>query len=190
MTQTVSPVAAPAPRALPQGGRRITQAVIFSVIVALLALLAFGVQSAGRGQLQSGPAPDFTLNLFDGGSARLSELRGKVVVVNIWASWCVPCRDEAPFLERAWRAYRERGVVLLGVDYIDTEPAARAFIQEFGITYPNGPDLGSAIYRAYRARGVPETYFVDRAGRIARTQIGPLNEPLLVSILDELLASQ
>ena len=194
MTRTISkggvtpPLPVPLAVSAPHG--RLTQAAIYVTILAVLGVLAFGLLSASKTQLQSGPAPDFTLSLFDGGALRLSDLRGKIVVVNIWASWCVPCKDEAPFLERAWRAYRERGVVFVGADYVDTEPAARAFLTQFGVTYPNGPDIGSAIYRAYRGRGVPETYFVDRDGIIARVQIGPLTEPLLTTILNEMLTKQ
>ena len=111
-----------------------------------------------------------------------------MVVVNIWASWCDPCKDEAAVLESTWRAYQASGVVLLGVDYVDTEPPARAFMQQYHITYPNGPDLGSNIYRAFRARGVPETYIIDQSGTIARVFVGPVDETQLTSTIDGLLA--
>jgi len=135
-------------------------------------------------------APPFTLQLFDGGTLSLTGLRGRVVVVNFWASWCVPCRQEAPLLEQTWRAYRDKGVVLIGVDYIDTEPAARAFLKEFEITYPNGPDLGTKIAQAYRIRGVPETFFVGKDGRIAYVHIGPLGERILTQRIERLLAGE
>lgn len=157
------------------------------IMLGLVALFAAGLQLSAAGQLQAGRAPDFTLTTFNGTPYKLSSLRGKIVVLNIWASWCVPCKDEAPVLEAAWRAYKDKGVVILGADYVDTEPAALAFIKEFGITYPNGPDLGSNIYRLFRARGVPETYIIDQQVSIARTFIGPLNEPDLKNVLDDLL---
>jgi cytochrome c biogenesis protein CcmG/thiol:disulfide interchange protein DsbE len=116
-------------------------------------------------------------------------MRGQVVVVNVWASWCPPCRDEAPVLEQTWREYRDRGVVFIGVDYMDTEPAALAYLAEFDITYPNGPDLGSRIAQDYKVQGVPETFFIDPQGEIAEVFVGPLSEARLKSILERLLAA-
>jgi cytochrome c biogenesis protein CcmG/thiol:disulfide interchange protein DsbE len=156
--------------------------------LAVLTVLAYGIVAKAEKPLSEGPAPDFTLSLFDGGQITLSELRGQVVVINVWASWCPPCRDEAPVLERAWREYRERGVTFIGVDYMDTEPAALAYLAEFGITYPNGPDLGSRIAQDYKVKGVPETFFIDPQGEIAEMYAGPLSEARLESILERLLA--
>lgn len=172
-----------------KGGRRRTMVQLFAllVVLALLALLAYGIRKAGAGPLYSGPAPPFTLELFDGGQLSLADLRGQVVVMNIWASWCPTCREEAPVLEKVWRAYRDKGVMFVGVDYLDTELKAREYIAEFDITYPNGPDLGGRIYYAYRARGVPETFFIDKEGNIAHTHIGPLNEPTLTGLIEDLL---
>ena len=156
------------------------QLFVVAGVLAFVALFALSLQLNASGQLQ------FTH--FDGKSFRLSELRGKVVVVNIWASWCDPCKDEAAVLESTWRAYQASGVVLLGVDYVDTEPPARAFMQKYHITYPNGPDLGSNIYRAFRARGVPETYVIDQSGTIARVFVGPVDETQLTRTIEGLLA--
>ncbi len=169
------------------------------VIVALLGLLAVGLRRAGGGPELGQPAPDFSLELYDGGELTLSDLRGKVVVINFWASWCDPCRDEAPALERVWREYKDRGVVFIGVDYVDVESAARAYLAEFDITYPNGLDKGQRISRAYRIRGVPETFFVDKEGNIApivvngqlqTRKISPITEAELRSVLDRLLAEE
>lgn len=160
--------------------------VAVAVAMALLALLSYGVVSQGQGPLDKGPAPDFTLTTFDGQTISLSDYRGQVVVVNFWASWCPPCREEAPVLERVWRRYRDQGVVFIGVDYIDTEPEALAYIAEFDITYPNGPDLGSRAAADYHIQGVPETFFVTQAGHIAHVHIGPLNEGTLVSWIEQL----
>ena len=164
------------------------QLFVVAGVLAFVALFALSLQLNASGQLQAGNAPDFTFTHFDGKSFRLSELRGKVVVVNIWASWCEPCKDEAAVLESTWRAYQASGVVLLGVDYVDTEPPARAFMQQYHITYPNGPDLGSNIYRAFRARGVPETYVIDQSGTIARVFVGPVDETQLTRTIAGLLA--
>jgi cytochrome c biogenesis protein CcmG/thiol:disulfide interchange protein DsbE len=154
----------------------------------VLALLAYGVIAKRKEPLGEGPAPDFTLSLFGGEQITLSDLRGQVVVINVWASWCPPCRDEAPVLERSWRTYRDRGVTFIGVDYMDTEPAALAYIDEFDITYPNGPDLGSRISQDYNVQGVPETFFITPQGEIAEVFVGPLSEARLTSILERLLA--
>jgi cytochrome c biogenesis protein CcmG/thiol:disulfide interchange protein DsbE len=159
-----------------------------AIILALLGLMAWGLKEAATGPLESGMAPDFTLNTFEGETIRLSDLRGQVVVINIWASWCTTCREEAAYLESTWRKYRDRGVMFLGVDYVDTEPDALAYIAEFNITYPNGPDLGSRISQAYHMRGVPETYFVDKRGRLRGNYIGPLQPPQLDMKIEELLA--
>jgi cytochrome c biogenesis protein CcmG/thiol:disulfide interchange protein DsbE len=133
-------------------------------------------------------APDFTIQSFDGQSVTLSQLRGKVVVINFWASWCLPCREEAAYLEETWRKYKDKGVVFLGVDWVDTEANARAYIKEFDITYPNGPDIGTEAAQDYRIQGVPETFYVDRQGVLRGVHIGPLKAPELDNKIEELLA--
>lgn len=146
------------------------------------------VNTTGQlGRVRSGPAPDFTLQLFDGGTFRLSEQRGKVVVVNYWASWCPPCREEAPVLERAWRRYRDQGVVFVGLDIWDTETDARAFIRQFGITYPNGPDPKGEAAIDYGLTGIPETFFIRPDGTIARHWIGPLTDAQISTFIEEAL---
>lgn len=149
-----------------------------------------GVQLIASGVTQptSGPAPDFELTTFEGDTFRLSDFRGQVVVVNFWASWCGPCRDEAPVLQDLWERYREQGVVLVGVDYADVEANARAFIAEFGITYPNGPDTGTRISEHYRIQGVPETFVIDQAGNVVRLIIAPAQPGQLDTTIDRLLA--
>src|SRR5512139_3925698 len=127
----------------------------FSLVLALLGLMAWGLKKAQGGPLQSGMAPDFSLTGFDGRTVALSEMRGQVVIVNFWASWCQPCRQEAAYLENTWRKYKDQGVVFIGVDYVDTEKEALTYIQEFGITYLNGPDLKTRISQAYNIKGVP-----------------------------------
>jgi|SRR5581483_2174772 cytochrome c biogenesis protein CcmG/thiol:disulfide interchange protein DsbE len=168
------------------------------IVMALLVVLAIAVRERGAGPLASGTAPDFTLTTFEGQTYKLSELRGRPVVVNFWASWCIPCRDEAPGLQRAWETYKERGVLILGVDYVDTDVDAKKFIAEFQQTYPNGPDLGTKISQAYKISGVPETYFIgkdgkllpgiDDNGRVKGNWIGPLPEDVLNARIEEMLA--
>jgi cytochrome c biogenesis protein CcmG/thiol:disulfide interchange protein DsbE len=162
--------------------------LVYVGLAALFIFLALGLLQAYKGPVETGKAPDFTLTSFDGSTVTLSKLRGQVVVVNFWASWCVPCRDEAPYLERTWRKYRDRGVVFIGVDYVDTEKGALAFIKEFDITYLNGPDIGTRISDAYHIKGVPETYFVAKNGDLRGNVIGPLASPQLDSKIETLLA--
>ena len=162
--------------------------VVWAGLLSLLALLGLGLARASAGQVDSGTAPDFELTTFDGKAIRLSGLRGQVVVINFWASWCIPCRQEAPILEETWRTFRDRGVVFLGVDYLDTEREALAYIEEFDLTYPNGPDLGTRIAQAYRIQGVPETFFVDGGGMLRGVHIGPISEQALVGRIEALLA--
>jgi cytochrome c biogenesis protein CcmG/thiol:disulfide interchange protein DsbE len=142
--------------------------ILFVLVVAfgLLGLLGFAWVQRQAPPLEAGLAPQFKLTTFDGQTLRLADLKGKAVVVNFWASWCVPCRDEAPALEAVWQKYKDRGLLVLGVDYVDTEPEAKKFMQDFGITYPTGPDVGTVISSQYKITGVPETYFITREGKL------------------------
>jgi len=159
-------------------------------VIGLLTILAVGLLRSQQGSVNVGQKiPDFTLTTFDGQTIRSADLRGKVLVINFWASWCKPCEQEAADLEAAWRFYQERGgVIFLGVDYVDTEPEARAYLEKFSITYPNGPDLGTRISQAFRIRGVPETYVVDQQGILQFVQIGPFRSlSQIKSVIDPLL---
>ena len=167
--------------------KKIGLIIAFAVILALLGLLAWGLGKVQAGPRESGMAPDFTITGFDGRTVTLSELRGQVVIVNFWASWCPPCREEAAYLEETWRKYEGKGVVFIGVDWVDTEKEALAYIDEFDITYPNGPDLGTRISQAYRIKGVPETYIIDQNGQLVGTKIGPTTQAELQSLIDPLL---
>lgn len=160
----------------------------FAIVLALLGLLGWGLNKAQKGPVENGLAPDFTLQGFDGRTATLSELRGQVVVINFWASWCDPCREEAAYLEKTWRKYKDQGVIFLGVDYVDTEKAALAYIKEFDITYINGPDLKTRISDAYNIQGVPETFFIAKNGEVRGMHIGPIFAPDLDEKIEELLA--
>jgi cytochrome c biogenesis protein CcmG/thiol:disulfide interchange protein DsbE len=161
---------------------------LLGIAFVVVGFLGLAMVKRQEGQVSSGLAPDFTLVTFSGETVKLSELRGQVVIVNFWASWCVPCREEAPYLEQTWRKYQDRGVVFIGVDYVDVEGKALAFIKEFNVTYPNGPDIGLHISDAYHMRGVPETYFVARNGELRGVKIGPSKPPELEQKIEELLA--
>lgn len=160
---------------------------ILGAVGAVLGLLAYGFTTDPRAipsTLTGKPAPDFTLTLFDGQTVRLSDFKGKVVFLNFWASWCPPCRAEARLLEQSWQRVKDQGVVFLGVDIQDTEEAARRFVQEFGITYPNGRDPNNRIAIDFGVYGIPETFFIDKEGRITYKHIGGLDWETIAAKLD------
>jgi cytochrome c biogenesis protein CcmG, thiol:disulfide interchange protein DsbE len=169
-TTTMPPEAeAPGPRP-----RRWGVILVWGLVLGLLAILGLGLIRSQQGPVGVGATvPDFTLTTFSGESIDIQELRGQVVVINFWASWCKPCEQEAAELEQAYQLYKDQAVAFLGVDYVDTEREALAYLERFGITYPNGPDLGTRISQAFRIRGVPETYIVGPDGKLAAIKIGP-----------------
>jgi len=179
------------PKAAPRKINSWAALAAFLVLFGFLTVIYWALTSSHKGPLAVGePAPDFTLTTFDGKIYNTADWRGKVVVVNFWASWCPTCKDEAVDLENAWKHYREGGEVLfLGVDYVDTEPEALAYLEKYGITYPNGQDARTSISRKYRMRAVPETYIIDRQGRLAYIKIGPfLSLEEILAAIDEALA--
>lgn len=170
--------------------RRPSPAWIAVGTVALFVAVLFGFALRARPavSLQVGsPVPDLSLVAFDGSAMELRAQRGKVVVINLFASWCAPCRQEAADLEQTWREYRDRPVQFFGVAYKDTAAKAQAFLQEFGVSYPSGRDPGGRIARAYGVTGVPETFIVDRHGRLVRHILGPITKTELSRELDRLL---
>ena len=127
-----------------------------------LIVLGVAVSRSGPQAVSGSSAPSFELALLDGsGTLTDEDLQGGPVVVNFWASWCIPCREEAPMLERAWRAYRDDGVVFLGVNIRDAESDAMKFVKDFGITYPNVRDIDQSLTRDFGIKGLPETFFID-----------------------------
>jgi cytochrome c biogenesis protein CcmG/thiol:disulfide interchange protein DsbE len=163
--------------------------IIWCVVGLALLGLALALARSSAAQPRSGPAPDFTLTSYDGETIALSGLRGQVVVVNFWASWCDYCADEAPELQRAWQEYRDQGVVFVGVDCKDSDAEGRKFIERYGITYPNGPDLGNRISDTYMIAGMPETFIIDRQGEIVLFDMVPLSFEELSAEIERLLGS-
>lgn len=149
--------------------------VIIGVLLAFVAFLAIGLNRQNSSEWRAtGIAPDFEFTTFDGETIRLADLKGKGVVLNFWASWCGPCRDEAALLEAAWRREQNNNIVFLGLDYLDQEHSAKAYLAEFGVSYPNGPDLQSKAARRYGISGVPETFFIGPDGLIKSYLLLPL----------------
>lgn len=164
--------------------------VVVLILGGLIALLAYGFTRDARyirSPLIASRAPSFALTLFEGGVVRLEDFRGKVVLINFWASWCVPCRAEALALENAWKNHKDQGVVFIGINIQDKEEDARAFMKEFGITYLNGRDETGKIAVDYGVWGIPETFFIDPQGRITYKHAGEVKPPLIQVKLDEAL---
>lgn len=144
-----------------------------------LVLLLVGIalfRNEGDGVAMGETPQNFELTTFSGETIRTSDLRGKVVLINFWASWCTTCDEEALMLEEAWRFYQAEDtdeVVFLGVAYMDTETASLSFLSDYGVTYPNGPDLGGDISTIYQVNSVPETYILDQDGTLQYIKFGP-----------------
>jgi cytochrome c biogenesis protein CcmG/thiol:disulfide interchange protein DsbE len=182
---------------VPTGLKRGLQGISVAVVVGLLALLAWKVVHQDKGvanELAKGkrpPAPHFDLTRLDRtGKLSLASLRGKVVVLNFWASWCAPCKSEAPRLEAAWQSYRRDGVVVVGVDAQDFSGDARKFMRAHELTYPNVHDGPGKVLPKYGVTGFPETYFVGRDGRLVGERIqGEISRQELTAGIKRALAS-
>ena len=160
----------------------------------VLLLLGYGFRTNPReipSPLIGKPAAPFTLATFDGGQVSLEALRGRVVVVNFWASWCYPaCYEEAPALERAWETYKDRGVMMIGINIQDKEEPAKKFLTQFGHTFPNAPDPAGRVSVDYGVYGVPETFFIDRAGRVRWKHVGAVTDQIFKERVETLLKEQ
>lgn len=157
----------------------------------VLALLAYGMSRDPAyvpSPLINRPAPAFALPTLTDDTVRLADYHGKVVLVNFWASWCLACIDEHPLLVQTDRMLREQGVEVVGVVYQDTKQNAIRWMEQRGGDWPNGLDVGSRTSISYGVRGVPETFFVARDGRVVYRQIGPLSPEVLSALLPRLIA--
>lgn len=173
--------------------------LVLAGVAGLLGLLAYGVASekpdrsiedaVARGEREQ--APDIELPPLDGGEERsLEDWRGQVVVLNYWASWCDPCRKESPLLERWHRKISKRNGTVLGVDVLDVTSDAKDFIDEFGLTYPQLRDKDGSTQEEFGVVAYPETFVIDREGRIVASRRGPVDEEFLRATVLPLLAGQ
>ncbi|HYT80024.1 MAG TPA: TlpA disulfide reductase family protein [Actinomycetota bacterium] len=164
---------------------------VLGCVARLTALFAFGLKrdpTVIRSPLIGRAAPDFALPMLDGsGTVRLSDLRGQVVVINFWASWCAACREEHPNFVVAWERYRDQGVVFLGIVYQDSPSSARAYMRAMGGDWPNLVDPGARTALAYGVYGVPETFFIRPDGVVDYKRIGATSYDLLSNEIQRLL---
>ena len=173
------------------------------VLSALIALLAWAVVQSGGNPgglgindgfgevaISKGPAPPLSVPLVDGGAIDLAELRGRVVMVDFWSSWCPPCIEEAQVLAATYPLYADRSVVFVGVAIWDVESEVNRYIARFGVTYPNGIDAQGKVAINYGVRGVPEKFFIDRNGLLVKKFVGPATAEQLRAIIDEMLSQE
>ena len=160
---------------------------VFCLLIVLIAIQLWveGGSSVGIGK----DAPNFILDSFDDGEIDTASLRGRVLLINFWGSWCTGCHLEAEDLQRLWERYRENEVVFIGVAYLDTVHDARNYIEQYGIDYPNGLDTMQIITQQFQINGAPETFLVDRSGQIQYFQAGPINPRVLSREIEAALAN-
>jgi cytochrome c biogenesis protein CcmG/thiol:disulfide interchange protein DsbE len=172
-------------------------------VLALLGLLGWGSlksssgpsgvgvnQDFGQVDVTARPAARFTLESMDGETLNLADLQGKVVLVDFWASWCTPCRQEAPVLRQVYQEYADQPVEFVGVNIWDRREDAFQYIDTYNIPYPNGIDESGSIAIDYGVRGIPEKFFIDSTGVVRRKYVGPMHAETLRAALDELLPAQ
>lgn len=188
---SVQPAGRPSRRMLI--GLAITSVVSGALVLLLLARLISAGNAAGSTPLSplvGKNAPDFTVTTWNGTSAqqvRLADLKGKPVVVSFWASWCDPCREETPVLQAAWQKYQGSGVMFVGVAMRDKQSDGTAFLKQYGVTYPSGPDVTGQITVDYGVTGPPETVFIDRHGVVTSKTIGAIDDGSLDRAIQGLL---
>jgi peroxiredoxin len=169
--------------------RRISPGWLAAFVVGLvvIVLVVYAVVSGPAAPEIGEPVPGFDIAAIGGGSMDLESHRGKVVVINVFASTCPPCREEAPDIEQTWRVYKDRGVQFFGIAYKDVASQVQAFLEEFDVTYPYGVESNNRTARSLGVTGVPETFVVDQEGRLFYHYIGPVSRAELSSRLDLLL---
>lgn len=174
------------------GAAMVASAALLALLLTRLLAAGQAVNSAPAYALAGHRAPDFTISTWTWDSSpsqviHLAALKGHPIMINFWASWCDACREEEPVLEAAWQKYQSQGVVFIGVAYEDTPQAGIAFLRQYGVTFPSGPDPNDTIAIAYGVIGVPETVFIDRHGTVVTKITGALDNGTLDRTLQALL---
>ena len=185
-THDLTPDEKPKNDDIPQG---ITRGTLLVILALVAVMMLVGIRSFRPNQIKIGSnAPDYTLRTFDGDLYTLQDSRGQIILLNFWGNWCAPCHAEAPDLQDIYEEYADDGVLLLGVNYIDVAPDAIAFIEQYAITYPNGPDVAEKIAQTYNLQSTPQTYVIGRDGRLTHIFIGQVNYEMLAEAIESLLA--
>lgn len=170
--------------------------ITLAAILGSVWIFASRVPESGDSTTSDGPetaprkgflAPDFELATLNGGTVRLSDLRGKPVLINFWASWCGPCRTEMPHIQTAYENHAQDGLVVLGVDQMESPNSVSRFAEEYGLTFPIPMDSDGEVSAVYRARGLPTSFFVDPGGVIQATFTGPMSSGFIESKLEEIV---
>jgi peroxiredoxin len=171
--------------------------MLFSLAAGILWTAASRVPSAVGAPLSSSPSPRegflspaFTLDTLEGRKITLSDLRGKIVVINLWAAWCLPCRAETPALEKSYEQYKDSGVIILGVNLTNQDSISdvKSFVQKFQLTYPILLDRDGSVAYMYQIKGIPSTFFINREGVIRTVVVGgPMSETFIRSKIEALL---
>ena len=168
----------------------LASALLIVLLIARLAAAGSAAGSAPSTSLVGHAAPDFTIQVWNGAAGRtihLADLKGKVVLVNFYASWCADCTEEVPLLQRFWQQYQTRAVVFLGVAYQDRQADSLSFLKQYAVSYPCGPDVGGTAATDYGVTGVPETALIDQHGVVVRHYNGAVDDATLSAALQSLL---
>ena len=172
----------------------VSTVLITALILAFFALMAFGLANRSPATGRSGetrvgkPAPSFSMPLLGGGEFKTEDHQGTPMIINFWASWCPPCRQESPGFERVWQRYREQGIQIVGVDIQDTAEDALGYVREFGLSFPNGRDTDGKITVEYGVIGLPVTFFIGADGMVEGRWVGALPEERLEGWAEALMS--
>lgn len=184
-----------APKAVPARFSTSTL-VMLGMVLAIVAVIGYAMIDRERKKAtpKQGPAPAFEVTMYDfafmarsGETVSLASLRGQAIVINFWASYCVPCQREAAMLQAVWNDYKDRGVIFLGINTEDPQQDALDYLVEYGITYPNAPDRGEKMESAYRITGIPETFVISTRGEIVQHFLSEPNERDFRAAIDRAL---
>jgi len=163
--------------------------IIFFILLLLVAV--FGNRtSVKESPLVGKKAPDIEIESFDGNKIQLSDFDDKIILLNFWASWCMPCKQEAPELDSSWNKYRNSDVVFIGINILDEESNAKRYLDQYKPEYLNGYDRQGNVALDYGVSGVPETYFISKGGIIVDKYIGPLSEQLIDKYIDKIKSNK